>query len=100
VPDHRSIVDAIRRGDPGAARLAVATLLIQAEADAMEGARQRRACREPRLSPPPAAAISATSCGQGVEKVFRRGARPDSIDLAIGRNEIFASSGDTRGNRP
>jgi DNA-binding FadR family transcriptional regulator len=35
IPDHRRIVEAIRRGDPEAARAAVRTLLGQAEADAM-----------------------------------------------------------------
>jgi DNA-binding FadR family transcriptional regulator len=34
------IVDAIRRGDPEAARAAVRTLLIQAEADAMTDLRK------------------------------------------------------------
>jgi DNA-binding FadR family transcriptional regulator len=37
VPDHRAVVDAIRRGDPDAARTAVRALLTQAEADAMAG---------------------------------------------------------------
>jgi len=40
IPDHRMIVDAIRRGDPEAARAAVRTLLIQAEADAMTDLRK------------------------------------------------------------
>jgi DNA-binding FadR family transcriptional regulator len=39
IPDHRAIFDAIRRGDPEAARLAVRSLLVQAEADAMQGLR-------------------------------------------------------------
>jgi DNA-binding FadR family transcriptional regulator len=37
LPDHRSIFDAIRRGDPEAARQAVHGHLRQAETDAMEG---------------------------------------------------------------
>ncbi|MBV9220654.1 MAG: FadR family transcriptional regulator [Methylobacteriaceae bacterium] len=41
VPDHRAIFDAIRRGDPDAARVAVRALLTQAEADAMQGLKLR-----------------------------------------------------------
>jgi DNA-binding GntR family transcriptional regulator len=41
VPDHRAIVDAIRRGDANVARSAVPALLGQAEADAITSLRQR-----------------------------------------------------------
>jgi DNA-binding FadR family transcriptional regulator len=40
VPGHRLIVDAIRRGDPDAARLAVRALLGQAESEAMDSLRE------------------------------------------------------------
>ncbi len=37
VPDHRAILDAIKRGDADAARRAAAALLVGAEKDAMDG---------------------------------------------------------------
>jgi DNA-binding FadR family transcriptional regulator len=41
VPDHRAIVDAVRRGDADGARAAVRKLLVQAEDDAMTSLRKR-----------------------------------------------------------
>lgn len=37
IPSHRLIVDAIKRGDPNAARKAVLALLVRAEKDALDG---------------------------------------------------------------
>lgn len=45
VPQHRTIVDAIQRGDSDAARSAVRGLLIEAEADAMTSLRRREDAR-------------------------------------------------------
>jgi DNA-binding FadR family transcriptional regulator len=41
IPSHRAILDAIRRGDPAAARKAVNALLVRAEVDALDGLRLR-----------------------------------------------------------
>jgi DNA-binding FadR family transcriptional regulator len=41
IPRHRAIVEAIRRGDPDAARHAVRALLIEAESDAMTSLRRK-----------------------------------------------------------
>jgi len=45
IPDHRAILDAIRRGNPDAARASVLALLAEAEADAMEGLRLEEGSR-------------------------------------------------------